>query len=156
MGHVKHNSAKSFTQPTSPLRQDRSSKVKYLNFAITKSAIDILTRSLQADRETIDMKHINHNFSLKAWPSPLGGLWGWAEAKNQLFLNSVMLQMKLKGMKRTTSFLQIFCPCTHSQLLGLGQKVKHFFSEGGHVAYQIKEIEALNEMQARSLTLPIT
>ena len=103
------------------------------------------------------MKHIDHDVSLKAWPSPFGGLWRWAEARNQLFQNRVMLYIKLKGMKRTTIFLQIFSPYTHSQRLGWGQKVKHFFfSEGGHVAYQIKEIEALNKMQARSLILHIT
>ena len=40
--------------------------VKYLNFAITKSVFNNFTEPLNADKSTIDMKHIKWNFSLKA------------------------------------------------------------------------------------------
>ena len=65
------------------------SKVKYLNFTITQSVVNIFTEIVHAGRVTIDMEPIKHDFRWKAWVP---------EAKNQLFQNMVMLYIKLKGM----------------------------------------------------------
>ena len=52
-----------------------------------------------------------------------------------------MLHTKLKGITNTATWLQIFCPQTpfpHDPR-GCGQKIKIiFFSEHGHILYQIK------------------
>ena len=45
----------------------KGSKVKYLNFAITKAIVNILAEILHAGRSAIDMKHIKRDYSLKAW-----------------------------------------------------------------------------------------
>ena len=45
----------------------KGSKVKYLNFAITKAIVNIFSETLHAGRAAIDMKHIKRDFSLKAW-----------------------------------------------------------------------------------------
>ena len=58
-----------------------------------------------------------------------------SEGKNIFFLlKVVMLHIKLKGMEYRAPCKHIFCPYTHPQPLGWGQKVKTFF----YVAYQIK------------------
>ena len=54
-----------------PLTPKAGSKVKYFNFAITKSVVDFFTEITHADRGTIDMKYIKGEFSLK----PLGVGW---------------------------------------------------------------------------------
>ena len=85
----------SFTPP--PLTPPKGSKVKYLNFAITKAIINIFAEILHAGRVAIDMKHIKRDFSLKAWVrAPWVDLGGGAEAKIKLFQNMVMLHIKLK------------------------------------------------------------
>ena len=75
----------------------KGSKVKYLNFAITKAIVNIFSENLHADTAAIDMKHIKPDFSLKAW---VGARWvdlgGGAEAKIKLFQNMVMLHIELK------------------------------------------------------------
>ena len=73
------------------------SKVKYLNFAITKAIVNIFAEILCAGRAAIDMKHIKQDFSLKAcvrarWVDLEGG----AVVKIKLFQNMVMLHIKLK------------------------------------------------------------
>ena len=69
-----------------------------------------------------------------------------------------MLHIKLTGMKHRKPCKQLFCPFTHPQPLGGGQKVKTFIFEGGHVAYQIKGKEVQNIMQVKYLTIctPLT
>ena len=75
----------------------KGSKVKYLNFAITKAIINIFAEILRAGRAAIDMKHIKRDFSLKAWVGASSvDLGGGAEAKIKLFQNMVMLHIKLK------------------------------------------------------------
>ena len=64
-----------------PLTPKTGSNVKNLNFAITKSVVNILTEISYADRSTIDMKHIKHCLGMV----PLVDLEGVAEAKIQLF-----------------------------------------------------------------------
>ena len=84
-----------FTPP--PLTPPKGSKVKFLNFAITKAIIIIFAEILHAGRAAIDMKHINWDFSLKALVRvPWVDLRGGAEAKIKLFQNMVMLHIKLK------------------------------------------------------------
>ena len=47
------------------------SKVKYLNFAIRKSVVNIFTKTSHADIGAINMKHIKRDFQSKACgPSP--------------------------------------------------------------------------------------
>ena len=73
------------------------SKVKYLNFAITKAITNIFAEILHTGRAAIDMKHIKRNFSLKAWVQAwLVDLGDGAEVKIKLFQNMVMLHIKLK------------------------------------------------------------
>ena len=42
-------------------------KVKYLNFAITQSVVNIFTKISHADRSTIIMKHLKRDFKSNAW-----------------------------------------------------------------------------------------
>ena len=51
----------SFTPP--PLTPPKGSKVKYLNFAITKAIVNIFAEILHTGRAAIDIKHIKWNFS---------------------------------------------------------------------------------------------
>ena len=61
----KNGRVKKFNPPLCPLRG--RSKVKYLNFAITKPVVNIFfTEIVHADRGAIDMKPIKQYFSLKA------------------------------------------------------------------------------------------
>ena len=109
------------------LTPPKGSKVKYLNFAITKAVVNIFAEILHADRRAID-KYIKQDFSLKAWvQSPGVDLGGEAKAKIELFRNMVMLHIKLKLTKHAATWQQIFCPQTHPRPRGRGQKVKPFF-----------------------------
>ena len=68
-----------------------------------------------------------------AWSDPLGGLSG-VGGRHFFFQNMVMLHIKLKGMKTSTTCKQYFS-------LGLGQKAKGqtiFFSASWHVRCIIK------------------
>ena len=80
-------------------------------------------------------------------------LGGWTDAKNKLFKNMVMPDIKLKGIKYTITCYQIFCPYT-PWTPGVGSKGKSIF-EGGYVAYQIKRNEVQNILQAKCLTLHV-
>ena len=117
MGHdcsvpvIKHNCVKKITPPL-------GSKVKYLNFAITESVVNILTEILHADRGTIDMEHIRLDFSFKSWIRIPGWTCGLGRGQNFFFQNMVTLYIKLKGMKCTTTFYQIFLPNKHPPPLG--------------------------------------
>ena len=74
----KHGSVNIFTPP--PPYNPLGSKVKYLNFAVTKAVVVIFfTEFLCASRGSIDIKHIRQDFTLKAWVQyPGGGLKGGA------------------------------------------------------------------------------
>ena len=75
----------------------KGSKVKYLNFAITKAIVNIFAEILHAGRATIDMKHIKRDYSLKVHVRACEvDLGGGAEAKIKLFQNMVMLHIKLE------------------------------------------------------------
>ena len=54
-----------------------------------------------------------------------------------------MLHIKLTGMKQKTQWKHISCPfyILVPTTPGCGQKVKIFFSEKGHVAYQILSVD---------------
>ena len=98
------------------------------------------------------MKHIKRDFSLKAWVRAcLVDLGGEAEVKIKLFQNMVMLHIKLKLTTLAATWLQIFCPQTHPQPRGRGQRSNHIFSESSHVAYQIKADDAGSNMVANIL-----
>ena len=65
-----------------------------------------------------------------------------------------MLHIKLKGMARTTTCNQPFCPYTQTRPLGWGQNVKTLFSsENGRVVYQIKGNKKCDNLQSNDLTL---
>ena len=84
----------------------KGSKVKYLNFAITKAIINIFAEILHAGGVAIDMKHIKRDFSLKALVgAPWVDLGGGAEAKIKLFQNMVMLHIKLKLIAQSVTCL---------------------------------------------------
>ena len=84
-----------FTPP--PLTPPKGSKVKYLNFAITKAIVNIFAEILHTGRAAIDMKHIKRDFSLKAWVRACWvDLGGGVEVKIKLYQNMVMLHIKLK------------------------------------------------------------
>ena len=55
-----------------PLIPHKGSKVKHLNFAITKAVVNIFAEILHAGRKAIDLKHIKRDFILKAWVRSLG------------------------------------------------------------------------------------
>ena len=78
-------------------------------------------------------------------------------AKGKLLQNMVMLQIKLKGMKRTTTYKQIRCSYIDPRSLRWGQKVKTFFvfTENGHVAYQIKGNFTSNNMKKNNNSLSL-
>ena len=71
------------------------------------------------------MKHIKWDFSLNAWVISLGGLMGFGQWPKIVF--SRLLHIKLKEMKCTESYKQIFCLNTNTCPLGWGQKVKTVF-----------------------------
>ena len=62
------------------------SKVKYLNFRISKAVVNIFGEILHAGRVAIDMKHIKRDFSLKVWArSPVVDFGGGAQDKINFF-----------------------------------------------------------------------
>ena len=68
------------------------SKVKYLNFVITKVIINIFAELWHAGRAAIDVKHIKREFILKAWVRAPGvDLVDGTESTIKLFKNIVML-----------------------------------------------------------------
>ena len=67
-------------------------------------------------------------------------------------LKVVMLHIKLKGMEHRAPCKYILCPYTHPCPVGSGQKAKTFFSQCGHVEYQIKGNEVKTNIEAKSLT----
>ena len=72
----------------------KGSKVKYINFAITKAIVNIFAEILHAVRAAIDLIHIKRDFSLKAGVRARGmDLRGGPEAKIKLFQNMVMLHI---------------------------------------------------------------
>ena len=87
--------------------------------------------------------------------SPGVDLGGGAKAKFFFFfLDLVMLHIKLKLTPQAATWKQIFCPQTHPQPCGWGQKVKPFiFWKLSHVAYQIKGNWAKSIMKANGLSL---
>ena len=50
----------------SPLIPPKGSKVKYLNFAITKAVVNVFAEILHSYRGAIDMKHIKQDFTILA------------------------------------------------------------------------------------------
>ena len=67
----------------------------------------------------------------------------FGQVKTQLFQNTVAYQIKGNEIFEHT---QTFRPYTH-------QRSKQFFSENSHIAYQIKENDSYNNMQATILYL---
>ena len=59
------------------------------------------------------MKYINVISNPKRVSHPLGGLRGWGQkVQIQSFQNNFMLHIKLKGIRNTATWLQIFCSQT--------------------------------------------
>ena len=80
-----------------PLTPPKGSKVKYLNFAITKAIVNIFAEILHTGRASINMKQFKRDFSFKAWVRAFWvDLGGGAEVKIKFFQNMVMLHIKLK------------------------------------------------------------
>ena len=86
----KHGSA----PPSIPTK---GSKVKYLNFAVTKAIVNIFYDILHAGKAAKDSQHTKRDFSLKAWVRAPGVDSGsGARPKLFFFQNMVMLHIKLK------------------------------------------------------------
>ena len=138
----------------------KGSKVKYLNFAISKAIVNIFAEILHTGRAAIDMKHMKRDFSLKAWVRACWvDLGGGAEVKIKLFQNMVMLHIKLKlttldaGSNMVANILPTDTPSTQ----GVGSKGQTLsFSESSHVAYQIKAYDAGSTMKANMLSFTHT
>ena len=89
----------------------KGSKVKNLNFEITKAIVNIFAEILHAVRTAIYMKHIKRGFSLKAWVRARWvDLGGGAGVKIKLFLNMVMLHIKLKLTMLATTLVANILP----------------------------------------------
>ena len=94
--------SKFYPTPLTPLK---GSKVKYLNFTITKTVVNILAEILHEGRGAIDMKHIKPDFSLKAWVQSTGvDLGVGPRPKFYFFRNMVMLHIKLKLMMQAATW----------------------------------------------------
>ena len=109
------------------------SNVKYLNFA----AVNILTKLLHASRETIYMKHIKQNFSLKAWVQSPGLTSGEGQRqKNLLFSEYGHVHVyQIKGNKMYNIRPNIL-PLLPLQAPRVKSKKK--ISESVHGAYQTR------------------
>ena len=137
MGHdcsvpvIKPNCVKKITPPL-------GSKVKYLNFAITVSVVNILTEILHADRGTIDMEHIRLDFSFKSWIRIPG--WTCGLGRGQTFFSEYgYVVYQIKGNELYNNILSnIFTKQTPSTPEMGSKGPKDFFSKSSHVAYQIK------------------
>ena len=81
------------------------SKVKYVNFAIPQSVVNIFTEISHADRVTINKNISNVIFDRRPVSDPLGGLRGWGQnVKIQLFWNMVRLHIKLNRIKNAETW----------------------------------------------------
>ena len=110
----------SFTQP--PSTPTKGSKVKHLNFAITKTIVNIFAEILHVGKAAIDMKHIKWDFSLKAWVrATMVDLGVWAEAKINLFQNMVIKAGDFCS-NMVANILPTYTPLTQ----WWGQKVKPY------------------------------
>ena len=95
---------------------------------------------------TFDQRLVSH---------PLGGLRVWGQkVKILLFQNTVISHIELKRITNAATWLQIFClqtptPQPTSRFWVWGQHST--FSEHGHVAYQVKEINTNSNIVANSL-----
>ena len=75
------------------------------------------------------------------------------KGQNICFSNRSHVHIKLKGMERGTSWKKIFCPYTHPRPMSAVKRGQiFFFSESGHVAYQMKGKEVLIDMQEKAST----
>ena len=61
-----------------------------------------------------------------------------SKGQNIFFLKVIKMHIELKGMEHIAPCKHILSPYINPLPLGLGQKVKTFFTESSHVAYQIK------------------
>ena len=75
----------------------KGSKVKYLNFAITKAIVNIFSEVLHAGRAANRYEIYQTEFQFEGLgPILLGGLRRWGRGQNKLFQNMVLLHIKLK------------------------------------------------------------
>ena len=121
----------------------KGSKVKYLNFAITKAIVNIyFAEILHAGRATIDKKHIKLDFSLKAWVRVLWvDLGDGAGSKGQTiyFSESSQFAYRIKADDAGNNMVANILPTDTPSTQGVGSKGQTIsFSESSQVAYQIK------------------
>ena len=130
----------------------KGSKVKYLNFAITKAIVNIFAEILHTGRAAIDMKHIKRDFSLKAWVRVCWvDLGSGAEVKIKLSeYGNVAYQIKADDA--SSNMVANILPTDTPSTQGVGSKGQTIsFSESSHVAYQIKADDAGSNMVANIL-----
>ena len=94
-------------------------------------------------------QHGSKYFARRPPPIP----WGWGQyVKIQLFQNIVMLHIKLKRITKRSNMVANVLPADPPPPRGdWVSKSKLFFSEHGHIAYQIKENHKCSNMEATIL-----
>ena len=122
----------------------KGSKVKYLNFAITKAIFNIFAEILHTGRAEIDMKHIKRDFSLKAWVRACWeDLGGGAEVKIKFFSEFGHVAYQIKADDAGNNMVANIFAHRHTLDPGVGSKDQTiYFSKSSHVAYQIKDDDA--------------
>ena len=86
-----------------PLTPKVKSNVKYLNFAITQTVVNIFNEISLADRGKINMKYIKRDFRSKD-PTPWVDLGGWTEAKIKLFSEYDHVAHQINGMTHASAW----------------------------------------------------
>ena len=86
-------------------------KVKYLNFAITQSVVNIFAESLHADRGTINMKHIKCDFRSKAWVRPFEWTYGvGSKGQYSTFSEHGHVAYQIKGNQKCSNMVANILP----------------------------------------------
>ena len=101
----------------------KGSKVKYLNFAITKAIVNIFAEILHAGSAAIYIKHITWKFSLKALVQVcLVDYGGGAEAKIKLFSKYGDGAYKIKADNAGSNMVANILPTDTPLTQGVGSK----------------------------------
>ena len=97
---------------------------------------------MQAGRGTIDMKTFKQDIRLKPVSYPLGGLRRWGQGQNKTFFfpKYSHVPYPIKADDACSNMVANILPIDTQSTPWWSSKVKPFFSESSHVAYQIKRI----------------
>ena len=94
---------------------------------------------LHVGRAAIDMKHINWDFSLKAWVRATGVDFGGGGGQNKTFPEDGHVAYQIKADNFCSNMVANSLPTDTPTTQGVGSKGQTiYFCESSHVAYQIK------------------